>query len=80
MSLLSGARKCRRFSSCGHGRPCDHAATVCFATLMCLRFSSSPEFADTPVRSETGQLVLVAMKGLFEVLPHFLRSSGFSRS
>ena len=46
---------------------------------MCLRFSSSPECADTPVRSETGQLVLVAI-GLFAVFQHFSRSSGFSRS
>ena len=33
MSLLSGARRCRRCSSCGRERPCNHAETLLSHTL-----------------------------------------------
>ena len=57
-------------------RRCDHAATLGLL-LEVPQFSSSPEFVDLPVCTETGAFIegLVAMS-----VGHFSRSSGSSRS
>ena len=41
-------RWCRRCSSCGYGRLCDHAATWCSEQWKYLRFSLSQESVDIP--------------------------------
>ena len=68
----------------GYGRPCDHAVTLCVATVeVCPRFSSSPESVDIPVATEMGTrllavVVMAAMKGFSAFVGHFSRSSRLS--
>ena len=87
MSLLSGARRCRRCSSCGCGRPCDRAETVLSRTLKGASDSVHRAlWGHSSCATETGARAVsalglpvmadvAAMKVFFLVFPHFSRSS-----
>ena len=80
-NCYAGAQKCRRCSSCGYGRPCDHE--MFFSRTVEVPQIQFIAGAGGHVRSQQRRARfqrMVAVKGVLSVFPHFSRSFGLSRS